>query len=69
MQDIVYKSLGITYVRYVKGDIIGKLLALFTLSPIFIVVMYTTLLFFRRDLDTFFIFFFQVLHNFISVNK
>ena len=46
------QAFSFTYVVYKKGDNIGMLLALFTLSPVFIVVMYATLIVFRRDLET-----------------
>ena len=45
----------LTYVVYERGDILGKFLAVVTLSPIFIMVMYATLIVFRRDLQTIFV--------------
>lgn len=45
----------LTYVRYHEDDLFGKVLALFTLSPVFIMVMYTTILVIRRDIQTAFI--------------
>ena len=43
-----------TYVRFEKGDIIGEVLAYITLSPVFVMVMYTTLVILRRDYSTFY---------------
>lgn len=42
----------LTYVVYQRGDSLGQILALFTLSPIFITVMFVTLCIFRRDVET-----------------
>ena len=38
-----------TYVKYVKGDLQGQLLALVTLTPIYVMVSYATLIAYRRD--------------------
>ena len=46
-------SLSLTHVVYTQGDPVGLLLSIITLSPIYIVVMYATLVAFRRDIDTF----------------
>lgn len=43
-----------TYVRFEQGDLVGELLAYFTLTPVFIMVMYTTLVLLRRDYSTFY---------------
>ncbi len=43
---------SLTFVRYEEGDLLGKILALFTLSPVFIMVMYATILVVRRDIQT-----------------
>jgi dolichyldiphosphatase len=43
---------SLTFVRYEENDLIGKLLALVTLSPVFIMVMYATILMIRRDIQT-----------------
>jgi dolichyldiphosphatase len=59
-------SFGLTHVMYIKGDIIGYFLALLSLSPIFIMVMYATLIVFRRDFQTIFIVFGQLLN--VAVN-
>jgi hypothetical protein len=40
----VYKYLGLTVVRYADGDLLGQLLSLITLSPVFLAVAYFTLL-------------------------
>ncbi|KAA0153194.1 hypothetical protein FNF29_03382 [Cafeteria roenbergensis] len=41
-----------THVVYQKGDLLGKLMALLSLAPIFIMVSYATLVASRRDLRT-----------------
>lgn len=51
---------SLTYVRYEDNDLFGKLLSLFTLSPVFIMVMYATILMVRRDIQTAFIVFGQL---------
>lgn len=43
---------SLTYVRYEEENILSKILALFTLSPIFIIVMYSTIILIRRDIQT-----------------
>lgn len=45
----------LTYVRFPEGDLVGELLALVTLTPVFVMVMYATLIVMRRDLQTVFI--------------
>jgi dolichyldiphosphatase len=50
-----------TYVRYEKDDLFGELLAYVTLTPIFLMVMYTTLVVFRRDFHIVFTLFGQLL--------
>ena len=70
------KDLYVTHVRYDENDPIGRILALLTLSPVYefkhiyypvkiyhhryIVVMYVTLILFRRDLHTISMFIGQV---------
>ncbi len=44
--------LSATYVVYQQGDLLGELLALISLTPIFIMVAYAVLLASRRDLHT-----------------
>ncbi|ETW01234.1 hypothetical protein H310_06820 [Aphanomyces invadans] len=44
------KPFSLTWVMYDVDDPFGQLLALVTLSPVFIMVMYATLLVFQRDL-------------------
>jgi dolichyldiphosphatase len=53
---------SLTYVRYEEDDLIGKILSLFTLSPVFIMVMYATILVIRRDIQTVFITFGQLIN-------
>lgn len=43
-----------TYVVYDEGDVVGLILALITLTPIYIMNFYTTLILLRRDFGTFF---------------
>lgn len=40
--------------RYVQDDNLGFILALFSLSPVFIMVMYVTIIVFKRDLHSIF---------------
>ena len=44
--------LDYTYVSYEEDDMVGFFLALVTLAPIYAMVMYTTLIIFRRDYFT-----------------
>ena len=53
---------SLTYVRYEENDLLGKMLALVTLSPVFIMVMYATILVIRRDIQTALITFGQLLN-------
>lgn len=55
-QSIAYMKIPLenTYVRFNEGDIIGELLAYITLAPVFVMVMYATLIILRRDYSTFF---------------
>jgi dolichyldiphosphatase len=53
--NVPHVPFSLTHVQYVKGDFVGFALALFTLSPVFIMVMYATLVVFRRDFQTGFI--------------
>ncbi|CCI45790.1 unnamed protein product [Albugo candida] len=48
------KNFELTWVVYDDSDPYGFCLALFTLTPIFVMVMYGTVLAFQRDLDTLF---------------
>jgi dolichyldiphosphatase len=64
---VAFKSFSLTHVSYVEGDTIGKLLALVTLSPIFIIVMYSTILMTRRDIQTLFIVIGQLLNVFLNL--
>ena len=56
-----------TYVRYEDFDHLGKLLAYVTLTPVYIMAMYTTLLLFRRDYSTLFSFSGQMIN--LVLNK
>ena len=43
-----------THVTFDQGDTIGEILAYITLTPVFLMVMYTTLILLRRDYTTFY---------------
>lgn len=45
-------TVSLTHVEYPEGDIVGKILAWFSLLPIFIVVGFITLIVFRREIHT-----------------
>jgi dolichyldiphosphatase len=57
------KSLDVSNVMYLEGDKIGKLLAFLSLSPIFIMVFYVTLVVSRRELSVGFILLGQLLNE------
>lgn len=46
------EAFSFTHVTYVRGDRVGELMALLTLTPIFVVVSQATLLVYRRDSST-----------------
>nr|CCA20165.1 dolichyldiphosphatase 1 putative [Albugo laibachii Nc14] len=52
--EMALKNFELTWVVYDDSDPYGFFLALFTLTPIFVMVMYGTALAFQRDLDTLF---------------
>ncbi len=58
---------SLTYVMYNPQDPYGELVAIITLAPIFIVVMYATLIVMRRDIDTILIFLGQLMSVAINV--
>lgn len=58
---------SLTYVRYDDNDAYSLILALFTLSPIFIIVMYATILLIRRDLQTLLILLGQFMNLFLNL--
>lgn len=45
-----YVALGLTHVQYDGNDPLAKLLALVTLSPIFLLCSYVTIILYRREL-------------------
>lgn len=45
-----YVALGLTHVQYDGTDKVAKLLALVTLSPIFLLCAYVTIIIYRREL-------------------
>lgn len=47
-----WTSLALTLVEYPKGDLVGKFLALISLTPFAIITGFITLVLFRRDLHT-----------------
>ena len=58
---------SLTYVMYDPSDVYGELMAVITLAPIFIVVMYVTIIAIRRDIGTFFVFLGQLIGVAINV--
>ena len=57
------KAFSLTYVVYDEGDYVGLVLALFTLLPIFAVVMYVTLIVRTRSMHTLYAFAGQMLNE------
>ncbi|KAI5743853.1 dolichyldiphosphatase 1 [Diaphorina citri] len=49
---VEWTPLTITYVEYPKGDLVGKFLALLSLTPFGVLIGFVTLILFRRDLHT-----------------
>ncbi|XP_023219807.1 dolichyldiphosphatase 1-like [Centruroides sculpturatus] len=49
---IQWTSLSITHVEYPQGEWFGKILAITSLLPLVIIIAFTTLIIFRRDLHT-----------------
>lgn len=47
-----WKPVGLTFVEYPEGDILGKILAWLSLSPIFILAGFVAVIIFRRELHT-----------------
>lgn len=47
-----WRSVSYTHVEYVEGDLLGKLLAWISLTPIFIMVGFATHIYFRREVHT-----------------
>ncbi|KAI0228053.1 Dolichyldiphosphatase 1 [Lamellibrachia satsuma] len=60
-----WRPLSLTFVEYPSGDLIGYILAWYSLLPIFILVGFATLIVFRRDLHTMF-YLFGILLNEVS---
>lgn len=58
---------SLTYVMYNPSDPYGEVMALITLAPIFIVVMYATLIIMRRDVGTMLVFLGQLIGVAINV--
>ncbi|XP_033096931.1 dolichyldiphosphatase 1-like [Anneissia japonica] len=50
--DVIWKPVSLTFVEYPQGDLLGKLLAYLSLTPIFILVGFCAILLFRRELHT-----------------
>nr|CAB3239468.1 dolichyldiphosphatase 1-like [Phallusia mammillata] len=52
-EDLVrWKPLSFTHIEYVEGDILGFILAVSSLFPIFILVSFVTHIYFRREIHT-----------------
>ncbi|XP_071948280.1 dolichyldiphosphatase 1-like [Antedon mediterranea] len=49
---VIWKPVSLTFVQYQQGDLIGKLLAYFSLTPVFMLVGFCAILLFRRELHT-----------------
>ena len=47
-----WKAISLTHIEYPKGDLVGFVLAWASLVPIFLLVSFTTLILFNRDLHT-----------------
>jgi dolichyldiphosphatase len=61
------KPFSLTYVVYNKNDkYIGFIMSLFTLLPVFLVVMYVTLVVSRRNLHTMYVFVFQLVNEVLN---
>ncbi|XP_023349733.1 dolichyldiphosphatase 1 [Eurytemora carolleeae] len=48
-----WKTLSLTYVEYPEGDKLGMVFAIYSLTPLVIVIILATLFFSRRDIHTF----------------
>ncbi|XP_003745026.1 dolichyldiphosphatase 1 [Galendromus occidentalis] len=53
-QELKWSSFSLTHVQYPSGDLLGKLLAFISLTPLAIAVCLFTLIAFRRDMHTIF---------------
>ena len=61
-----WESLSLTCVEYQRDDLVGKLMALFSLSPLFISISFATFIFCRRDTYSI-LFFVGMILNFLIV--
>ena len=61
-----YAVFGLTYVRYLKGDLCGWVFCFITLAPIYIMVWYATMISIRRDLHIFYMLFGQMLNLIVN---
>ncbi|KAI8900345.1 PAP2 superfamily-domain-containing protein [Globomyces pollinis-pini] len=52
----IRKSISLTHVQYQSGDVLGKILACISLTPITLIVSYITLIIFKRDIVTLYLF-------------
>lgn len=50
--NVKWKTISLFHVEYPGGDVIGKILAWFSLLPMFIVIGFITLIMFRREIHT-----------------
>jgi dolichyldiphosphatase len=60
------KPFSVTFVVYEEGDFIGKVMALFTLVPVFIMVSYATLIVFNRNLKVIYLAIGQLLNELLN---
>ncbi|KAL3659525.1 hypothetical protein V7S43_015514 [Phytophthora oleae] len=60
------KAFELTWVMYNPTDRLGVILALFTLSPVFVTLMHVTLVVFQRDLDSISMFIGQIISEVIN---
>merc|ERR1712110_1044141 len=49
---MLWKTFSLTYVEYPNGDYVGKLLAMLSLSPLVVVIVFLTFFAAKRDMHT-----------------
>ena len=52
LDDIIWRTFSLTFVEYPDGDSLGKLLAVLSLSPLIIVIVFLTFFAAKRDVHT-----------------
>ncbi|KAF7417709.1 hypothetical protein HZH68_000362 [Vespula germanica] len=65
--ELEWVPLSLTLIEYPQGDILGKLLALISLTPFVILTGFMTLILFRRDLHTIAFFSGVILNEFVNL--